>query len=414
MRLLYHLVRPVARYVLSYYFREIRVEGLEYIPSEGPVLLAANHPTAFIEPCILACYQRRPLSFLARGDLYKNKLATFVLNGLGILPVFRIQDGGFGKLRNNYDTFAACHAELSAGGAVMILAEGRCIHEKALRPLRKGTARIALGALAADVTLKDVPIVPVGVNFDRADEARSEVSVRCGPPISSAAYLEAYRRLPGPTLAKLTAELRQRLDPLVIQFPDREGAAAGEVLLGLTSKDPRIDENDRVRIAKDLPAKAEADRLAGLLHRVGLEPRQIPKRGERVHDQRSLFYLASVGLLHFIVLPQWIMWAVAEFIAQRTVNTIEFYSPVRFAAVAVQTLIVVPLALLFLPLPFKIWVLVALLLTPLALRRLDGARAWLVTRRWVRLEIKDRSMIIELRDAILDTIVGRERDSNGD
>ena len=111
--MLYHLVRPVARYVLGYYYRNIDITGLANIPPNAAVILAANHPTAFIEPCLLACFQPRTLHFLARGDLYKNWLATAVLRALNILPVYRIQDGGYGKLTQNYETFEECFVDLS-------------------------------------------------------------------------------------------------------------------------------------------------------------------------------------------------------------------------------------------------------------------------------------------------------------
>jgi 1-acyl-sn-glycerol-3-phosphate acyltransferase len=44
--MVYHLVRPVARYVLRYYYRNIDLTGLENIPADAPVILAVNHPTA--------------------------------------------------------------------------------------------------------------------------------------------------------------------------------------------------------------------------------------------------------------------------------------------------------------------------------------------------------------------------------
>jgi len=170
--MVYHLVRPVARYVLRYYYRNIDLTGLENIPPDAAVVLAANHPTAFIEPCILACFQPRTLWFLARGNLFKNVFYNNLLAAVHILPVFRLEDGGYGRLKDNFGTFEACFRALSQGKAIMNLAEGRCIHEKALRPLRKGTARLALGAMQRDATLKEVYSVPVGCNFTHPDRVR--------------------------------------------------------------------------------------------------------------------------------------------------------------------------------------------------------------------------------------------------
>ena len=93
--MLYYLVRPVVRYVLSYYYRNIDVSGLENIPQDAAVILAANHPTGFIEPCILACFQSRPLRFLARGSVFVNAIYNRLLAAVNILPVFRWEDGGY-------------------------------------------------------------------------------------------------------------------------------------------------------------------------------------------------------------------------------------------------------------------------------------------------------------------------------
>ncbi|MCB0636727.1 MAG: 1-acyl-sn-glycerol-3-phosphate acyltransferase, partial [Lewinella sp.] len=145
--MLYAAVRPLAKIGLQHYFRRIDVAHLDRIPKDAPVILAANHPTAFIEPCILACFGDRPLHFLVRGNLFKKGIYDKLLRSLHMLPVFRFVDGGYEDLKQNYATFAACHEALAQRKTIMILAEGRCIHEKRLRPIRKGTARIAFGTL---------------------------------------------------------------------------------------------------------------------------------------------------------------------------------------------------------------------------------------------------------------------------
>ena len=179
------------------------------------MILAANHPTTFIEPCILACFLETPLNFMARGDFFKNSIAAKLLKGVHIIPVFRLRDGGFSGLRNNYESFGRAFQVLARKKTLMILAEGRCIHEKRLRPIRKGTARIALGAL--DTTdLDEVYIVPVGVNYTYADRLRSDVMINCGVPIKASVYLKDYQDNATPAINDLTEELRKRLSEEVV------------------------------------------------------------------------------------------------------------------------------------------------------------------------------------------------------
>ena len=391
--MLYFLVRPVARYVLRYYYRRIDIRGLEHIPRDGAVILAANHPTAFIEPCLLACFQQRPLHFLARGDLYKTKLVSWVLRALHILPVYRIQDGGYSKLTENYATFDACYGVMSRGGALMVLAEGRCVHEKRLRPLRKGTARVALGALDRDATLPEVYIVPVGVNFVAAERVRSDVLIRCGEPLRTSDFLKQYRENEAVGLRELTAALRKALSPHVLQLPEAATDARYEVLLELhrTTLSPGSDQLsvEQTVVARGLPDTRVLE-YRTRLQQLGLTDGALMASTTPVAFPWSAF--PAVVLL----LPQLPVWTIAQLIALIGPKTIEFYSPVRFAAVAVGTLLYLPLWLL-LSWPAAIYLLLSLVFTRWAIRQLERAVAWYRARKVAKYSAHRRRSLLELR-----------------
>ncbi len=403
--MLYFLVRPLARYVLAYYFRRIDITGLEHIPPNAAVILAANHPTAFLEPCIMACFQRRPLHFLVRGDLYKNSLASWLLRALRMLPVYRIQDGGYGQVNRNYETFEDCYRVLSQQKAVMILAEGRCIHEKRLRPLRKGTARIALGALDRDTSLHEVYIVPVGVNFVAADRVRSTVMIRCGPPVIASAYLSEYRQNETAGLRTLTDELRQRLQGLVIRIPDRLIDEVYERKLELARNDLHLHgtgvshsgkqlDTELAVVAAPLSNGPGILRYAARLQKHGITDADLLDK----RDQRKMSWTwIPAGLL---LLPQLPLWAVAEMVALRGAKTVEFYSPVRWAAVAVGTLFYLPL-LFLLPWTGKVWLVLSLLLTNWALRQIEDFLRWRGATLAAKLVPAERELLLELRKELI-------------
>ncbi|NJC26921.1 1-acyl-sn-glycerol-3-phosphate acyltransferase [Neolewinella antarctica] len=400
--MLYFIVRPVVRYVFKYYFRDIQLSGLENIPKNGAVILAANHPTGFLEPCIMACFQSRNLHFLARGDLYKNALATATLRALNILPVYRLKDGGFGKLRNNFSTFDDCFRVLSDRKAVMIMAEGSCIHEKALRPLVKGTARIALGALEADATLPEVYVLPVGVNFTRAERVRSDVMIRCGEPILASDYLRGYRASPNAALSEFTRHLRQRLQPLIVQFPSRGVSAAGEILLD-AHRPATLDREIELAAKTDQHVET-AGKLATLLQQTGVEMGAVAGATEGVKSKdilaRPIWELALSLVAVLIQLPIFPIWLLAQYIATAKVNTIEFYNPVRFTVVAVSTLVLFPIGLLVLPWLFKIWIVLAVLTVKPAIRQWEKIYEWHQQRKFEQLEPLDKSQLIKHYQAI--------------
>ncbi|MEM9836233.1 MAG: 1-acyl-sn-glycerol-3-phosphate acyltransferase [Bacteroidota bacterium] len=413
--MLYYLARPIARYVLRYYYRHIDITGLENIPTNGPVIFAANHPTAFIEPCILACFQERELHFLARGDLFKNRLATWALHRLHILPVFRLQDGGYGKLKENYQTFAACNRALSAGKAVMILAEGRCIHEKRLRQIRKGTGRIALSSLAADPNLSDIPIVPIGVNFTHPDKMRSTVMIRCGAPLSTRQYLADYQQTENIGVRKLTDDLRKALSPLVIQIPSREQDDLAEAIFTLSRS------NYRMPLVHGLTYDGQ------LLDRELAQVQALPQNSQPilayfnrlaqfdltdasvagVYDQalnRSVWGWCKTVLAAFLLLWHLPVWWLSELIGGTTHRLIEFYSPVRFAAIAIGMVVYPFLWLIGLQPLLIVYALGALVGVRWAWREWEATQQWYQARAAWRQIPSERQYLQTLRKNALDSL----------
>ena len=79
-----------------------------------------------------------------------------------MLPVYRISEGAE-NLEHNYSTFKQCENIFSNNGIVLIFSEGRCINEWHLRPLKKGTARLAISAWENSIPLK---VLPLGINYN--------------------------------------------------------------------------------------------------------------------------------------------------------------------------------------------------------------------------------------------------------
>lgn len=126
------------------------------------MLIASNHPNSFLDAIILATLFKKPIYSLARGDAFAGKFITKVLLSLHMLPVYRISEGAE-NIENNYATFDACHDIFAKDGIVLIFSEGRCINEWHLRPLKKGTGRLAIKAWQQNIPLK---VLPLGINYN--------------------------------------------------------------------------------------------------------------------------------------------------------------------------------------------------------------------------------------------------------
>jgi 1-acyl-sn-glycerol-3-phosphate acyltransferase len=129
--------------------------------TDGPLLLAANHPNSFLDAVILDLLFKQPVWSLARGDAFRNKQFASLLEACKILPVYRSSEG-VENISENYKTFDSCMKIFRNQGTIQIFSEGKCINEWHLRPLKKGTARLAIKAWEEGIPLK---ILPVGINY---------------------------------------------------------------------------------------------------------------------------------------------------------------------------------------------------------------------------------------------------------
>lgn len=219
--MIYEITKPLAKIALGLYFRKLYLINMEAVPKDKPVMLAANHPTAFIEPVILACWMDSMPSFLARGDLYQtNKMVKQLYDWYHITPIFRREDVVHGDLKsNNLATFEKCFETLQKKKPLMILAEGKTEHEKRLRPIRKGTARIIFGAFEKHGDM-DIHLIPVGVNYTNSDNFRSVVMIEFAEPIRCSDYHELYQQHPAKAVNQLTKEMTRRLKEKVVHIND--------------------------------------------------------------------------------------------------------------------------------------------------------------------------------------------------
>lgn len=178
--MLYRLLQFPARIALHFYCRSVSILPKEAISERGPLILAANHPNSFLDAIILASIFRQPVYSLARGDAFASKFITRILYSLCMLPVYRISEG-VENLENNYSTFDKVQELLAQKKTVLIFSEGRCINEWHLRPLKKGTARLAITAWKSGIPLR---VLPVGINYSNFRHFGKKIEIRFGHIIS--------------------------------------------------------------------------------------------------------------------------------------------------------------------------------------------------------------------------------------
>ena len=155
-------------------FMALTVEGLENLPKEGAVIIAANHVTNFdVFPMQISL--PRPIFYMAKDSLFKNPIVAWGLRQVGAFPVDR-------KLGSK-DAWALNHARkvLDSGLAMGMFPEGTRSRGEGLGLAKTGTARFAIE--------KQVPVIPMAFigsdPFFREFPRRNPVTVKLCPPLMS-------------------------------------------------------------------------------------------------------------------------------------------------------------------------------------------------------------------------------------
>jgi glycerol-3-phosphate dehydrogenase (NAD(P)+) len=178
----YWLVRAVLQPFFHLYFRLSRI-GREHIPADGPVIFAANH-RSFLDPFVIGTMMRRPIYYVAKKELFANRLQAWLLNALGAFPVDR------GKA--DQDMVDTAKAILARGDCVLIFPEGTRV-----RPGPPGPAKRGVGRLALETGAPVVPIAVIGTTeIRRGWRIRPrKVRIRAGRPLTFPRVESASREL---------------------------------------------------------------------------------------------------------------------------------------------------------------------------------------------------------------------------
>ncbi len=216
--LLYRVLKWWVNLALPIFCRRIFINDPVLLKTKGPVLLACNHPNSFLDSILLDALFQQPVWSLARGDAFRRKSTAGLLRKLRILPVYRTSEG-VENLQENYRTFADCISLFRQQQIVCIFSEGKCINEWHLRPLKKGTARLALKAWQKQIPLQ---VIPVGLNYSSFRKFGKNVWINFGTPITADAI--DLRQSEGLQHSQFNAQLKEQLEQLVLEIPKGSSA----------------------------------------------------------------------------------------------------------------------------------------------------------------------------------------------
>lgn len=170
MKILYYAGWSLTRIISKLIFR-IKISGQHHIPESGGFILATNHRSYF-DPLLAGSWATRQVYFLAKQELFANKLFGWVITRTNALPV----------RRGTIDRRAVqlCLEVLSEGYGLTIFPEGTRAGSGGFLPPKPG-----VGVIAAQAK---VPVVPVYIHGSEqlmsCFTGREKMTIHYGEPIT--------------------------------------------------------------------------------------------------------------------------------------------------------------------------------------------------------------------------------------
>jgi 1-acyl-sn-glycerol-3-phosphate acyltransferase len=166
------LAQALVRIWASVWF-DMKVWGVRNVPRTGGALIVSNHQS-FLDPALLGARLPRPMSYMAKSELFDHKLLAWIIRRLGAFPVRQ----GAGDIRAIKETVN----RLQEGRILNIFPEGSRTETGEIMPLEPGVALVVRKA--------GVPIVPAAMigSYEAWPKGtklfrRHPIRIAYGPPL---------------------------------------------------------------------------------------------------------------------------------------------------------------------------------------------------------------------------------------
>ncbi|WMI81676.1 lysophospholipid acyltransferase family protein [Anaerotignum sp. MB30-C6] len=195
--LLYPFVKAIVRVYFKIMFK-ITVVGKENVPQDGNGVLCCNHISNY-DPLTMAVYLDRLPRFIAKKELFGNKVFGAILRNLKAFPVDR-------QAAMDMKAFKTAVNVLKGGELLGIFAEGTRVKEGEEKAAKAGVAMFALKG--------EAPVIPVAISGEY--KFRNEVRIEFGAPMT----LEEYRgaRITTSTMEEITEKIMGKVQEMKVEL----------------------------------------------------------------------------------------------------------------------------------------------------------------------------------------------------
>lgn len=217
----YLLLKYTQIIAFNAFYRKIQVIGRKNIPYGNPIIFTPNHQNALMDALVVLNTCGMNVVFMARADIFRKKRQADILTFLKILPIYRMRDGTE-ELSKNTEIFKLAQTVLEDKNPVCLMPEGNHYHQRRLRPLVKGSFRIAFNAQEKFGDTMNVKIVPVGIDYMHYQNIHQDLLINYGQPIDVSDFMDQYRENPPRAINILKDRLSEELKKVMIHISNEE------------------------------------------------------------------------------------------------------------------------------------------------------------------------------------------------
>lgn len=185
----YSILTFIFRIIFRVIYR-VRVYGLDNVLYDEPIIVCGNHWNN-LDPLLISTFFPRKIHWMAKKELFKNKLLGSIIRGLGSFPVDREKaDITSTKTALKY---------LKEGEVLGIFPEGTRVKNKDLNTVKGGTALLALRS--------NSKIVPVYIDGNYKLFSKMNIYIREVMELE----VEDRKKLDNEDYEKLTKNIMKRI-----------------------------------------------------------------------------------------------------------------------------------------------------------------------------------------------------------
>ena len=346
--MLYAVLKLFVRLALWVFYRKLVINLPKNMPTTGPLIVVSNHPNTLMDPLVIASFLKPQIYFLAKGSMFNSPFKKWLLGMLNMVPIYRKED-----LKDvegdNEAVFQKCYDFLEGKGTLLIFPEGTSVHERNLRRLKTGTARIALGAEQANDFQLGLQLLTVGLNYSDAAHFRTDLTVNVDEPITVQDFKELYQEDAFGAAEMLTGVLRKKLSKHVIisrsHEEDKLARQIEDIYRGRLFAESELPKNERdFQISRNIVealkhfAVLEPERVAALKGKIEVyennlgrlklrssEEGEVFQVGNRKQLITSIIYLVLAFPLYvYGLIHNYIPYIIPSMVARKVVKEVEY------------------------------------------------------------------------------------------